>query len=642
MIWAFSDGTMMWGRIEAGAATAVQLATDGLRPDPGADMVTPRVGRLASRPTAVETGPETGMRILGIVANTHDSGIALVDDGVPEIVIEEERLNRVKKTRRFPEQALTAAFDERGLSIGAVDVVTTPWDVKRLRKTVASVLLKGFPASLNLLHQSAHRGQRNQIVFLNRYLADGLAAHFKSDTLPPIVNVGHHESHAAAFLVSPFEEAAVLVMDGYGDEHATSVFAGSGNRLERQWAMDIMNSLGLVYTFVTEFLGFRAFHDEGKVMGLAAYGTPAYAERFRKLVELTDDHRYRVDMSYFSYDRYGQLRPLRDRFLKVFGTPRAAGQPLTQVHRDIACGLQTMLEETVLHVVRGLERQFTTRNLVLSGGVALNCVANARILRETAFEHVWVPPGASDCGAPLGSALWHHHVTLGARRHFELTHAFYGRAASDDEIEAAFEAAGLAYRRLDDAALIEETARAIADGAVVGWFQGRFEMGPRALGNRSILADPRRADMKDIINVRIKHREEFRPFAPAILQEHASAFFEIDQPDPFMTIAPKVRTEKAGLIPAVVHADGTGRIQTVSHNANPRYYELIAAFYRLTGVPVLLNTSFNRQEPMVARASEAVSCYLRTDMDRVVIGNYVCTDRTAQAVALARAAHDRD
>lgn len=575
------------------------------------------------------------MRVLGLVANTHDAGLALLEDGVPEIVLEEERFNRQKKTKRFPRLALAHAFDERGVSIRDVDAIATPWDIGRLRKTVASVLLKGFPSSLNLLHQRAHQGQRNQIIFLNRYLSEGLREHFGTLPLPPIVNVGHHESHAAAYFVSPFEEAAVVVMDGYGDEHATSVYLGKGDRIERLWGMDVLNSLGLVYTFITQFLGFRAFHDEGKVMGLAAYGGRAYVDRFRKLVQLTSDGRYKVDMAYFSYDKFGQIQPFQEKFFAEFGAPRLPGEDITQRHRDIAFGLQTMLEECVIHIIRGLEAQVQTRNLVMVGGVALNCVSNARIIAETSFKRLWVPPSASDSGAPLGAALWHWHQTLGHRRTFELTHAYWGRMPSDSEMIRALDAAGVRHKRLPEGDLIARTARDIAAGKIVGWYQGRCEMGPRALGNRSILADPRRADMKDIINERIKQRESFRPFAPAVPVERAAEYFHLDQPDPFMTIAPRVREEKAGHIPAVVHADGTGRIQTVSHNTNPRYHKLITEFGRVTGVPVLLNTSFNRQEPVVARPEEAVSCFLRTGMDVLVLGDHYCTDRNPEAVERA-------
>ena len=577
------------------------------------------------------------MRILGLVACTHDSGLALVEDGVPRLVLEEERLNRDKHTKAFPRFALEVTFGDRLEGLEAVDVITTPWDVGKLRRSFAAAVLGRLPGSLSLIWERSHTPQDNEIVFLNFALRRKLGRLTRRPPRTPIVNVGHHDSHAASFFVSPFDEAAVLVMDGYGDDAATSIYTGQGNRLTRGWRAGMFNSLGMVYTFVTEYLGFGGFSDEGKVMALAACGGPSYVERFRDCVRLLPEGRYAVNMSYFSFDTYGQLKPFKRRFLDTFGPPRQRGAPLSDRHRDIAYALQAVTEEVVLHVVRELARTSSTRNLVLSGGVGLNCVANARILEETDFTRVWVPPCASDTGAPLGSALWHWHQSLGKPRGFELTHAFYGLEYSDTELQAALDSAGLVSERLAERDLLERVARDLAAGKIVGWMQGRFEMGPRALGNRSILADPRRAEIKDAINAKIKHREPFRPFAPAVLVERAAEYFHISQADPFMTIAPRVREDKKAVIPAAVHVDGTGRIQTVERSANPRYYGIIEAFGKLTGVPVLLNTSFNRQEPIVSTPAEAVSCYLRTGMDVLVIGNFYTTDRSPAA---ARRAED--
>jgi carbamoyltransferase len=292
----------------------------------------------------------------------------------------------------------------------------------------------------------------------------------------------------------------------------------------------------------------------------------------------------------------------------------------------------------MVHIARGLARAHPSRNLCVTGGVALNCVANARLLRDTDFDRVWVPPCASDTGAPLGSALWHHHQTLGGARTYRMTHAFLGLQYSDEAIERALDAAGMRYERMSEPELVVRVARDLADSKIVGWFQGRFEIGPRALGNRSILASPLRLEIKDIINARVKFREPFRPFAPAVIEERAAEVFEVAGPDPFMTLAPRVRREKMPAIPAVVHVDGTARLQTVGRDANPRFHRLIEAFAQLTGVPVLLNTSFNKQEPIVARPEEAVSCFLRTDMDVLVLGSFYSTDRKKDAVARARAA----
>ncbi|MGH8640198.1 MAG: carbamoyltransferase family protein [Burkholderiales bacterium] len=575
------------------------------------------------------------MRILGIVAKTHDSGVAFLRDGVPELVLEEERFNRDKKTKRFPRRGLSAGMEELGLGLQDIDVVTAPWDLGLLRRTFASLLLRRFPLSLSLSLPASHTSQKNDIVFLNHFLKRDLRKRLGASALPPIVNVPHHHSHAAMFFVSPFEEALVLVMDGYGDDCSSSAYVGRGNRLERLWSTGIMNSAGLVYTFVTEYLGFAGFGDEGKVMALAAYGGDTYVERFRDVIRPLPDGGYAVNMSYFSYDAFGQLRPFRSKFIAAFGPPRARGEPILDRHRDVAFALQTVTEEIVLHLVRGLLKKHQVRDLCLSGGVALNCVANAKILEHTDVRRLWVPPCASDTGAPLGSALWHYHQGLGYPRGFELKHAFYGRAYGEEEIVRALDAAGLCYRRMGEGQLLARVAGDLADGKIVGWFQGRFEMGPRALGNRSILADPRRAEMRDVLNAKVKNREPFRPFAPAVLIERAAEFFEIDQPDPFMTLAPRVRPENRHRIPAAMHVDGTGRIQTVERSSNPRYYGLIEAFGRLTGVPVLLNTSFNRTEPIVASPADAIACYLRTGMDVLVLGDFYTSDRPAAAAGYA-------
>ncbi len=570
------------------------------------------------------------MNVLGLVANTHDSGVALVRDGRVEFVLEEERFNRQKRTMAFPHRSISAALTGSSLSLADIDVLALPWNEQALRRNLASILLAGLPRSLNLLHQRAHPAQRNQIVFLSRSLERYFRRQYGAKVnVPPMVSVGHHDAHAAVFLVSPFEDALVLVMDGYGDDASSSAYVGRGNTLERVWHTSILNSLGLVYTIVTEFLGFDGFGDEGKVMALAAYGTNRLVERFREVVTQDDDGFYRVDMSYFSYDRYGQIRPLKQKFIDVFGQPRRKGEPMTEHHCDVARALQAVTEERIVALVRALLKRHPSRNVVLTGGVALNCVANARVLGETEIERLWVPPCASDTGAPLGAALWHTHVTMGLPRSFELTHPYLGLAYSDDDIVAALKDAGLSYERLSDADVVARTAQALADGAIVGWYQGRFEMGPRALGNRSILADPRHAHMRDVINSKIKKRESFRPFAPVVPAERAAEIFEITQPDPFMTLAPAVRKDKREVIPAAVHVDGTGRIQTIDAVANPRYHALISAFGRLTGVPVLINTSFNEQEPIVATPAEAVSCFMRTEMDVLVLGNFY-TRRTGK------------
>ena len=566
-------------------------------------------------------GAEQRVRVLGLVCNTHDSGVALVRDGLIEAVLEEERFNRVKRTKAFPDLALQSAIADFGLTLRDIDAIVTPWDEAKLRAFFGRTILRGLPASLNLLHARAHPAQRNQIIRLNHYLRRGLARHF-TGPLPPIINVGHHDAHAASFFVSPFEEALVLVMDGYGDDTSSSAYLGRGNRLERVWSTDALNSLGLVYTVVTGHLGFEGFGDEGKVMALAAYGSDALVDAFRDCIRLDADGGYTVRSDYFDYGRYGQIKPFKQKFIDAFGPARQPGTMLNDRDKDLARALQVVTEETILHVVRGLLRRYPSRNVVLTGGVALNCVANARVLAETGIERLWVPPCASDTGAPLGAALWHTHQTLGQPRAMELTHPYFGASYPDADIVAALEAAGLVGEKLAEPMLIARAADALARGSIIGWFQGRFEMGPRALGNRSILADARQAHVKDTLNSRIKRREWFRPFAPAVPLERAAEFFDIRQPDPFMTLAPNVRADKRALIPAAVHIDGTGRIQTVERAANPRYHAVLTAFGERTGVPVLINTSFNENEPVVATPGEAIDCFMRTKMDVLVIGDW--------------------
>lgn len=578
------------------------------------------------------------MNILGLVTKTHDTGVAILKDGLPTAIMEEERFNRDKHTQLFPTGALAAALATSDLKLEDIDVVTTPWNVRRLRSTFRSIVTAELPASLNLLKPSAHSTQNSGIVFLRQRLKQGIRRGLGVARVPDIVEVTHHDSHAAIFFVSPFDEAAVLVMDGYGDDAATSAYLGRGNRLERQWNADFFDSLGALYTSVTTYLGFKPF-EEGTVMALAACGGPTYRERFKPIVQLLEDGRFHLNRDYVSLPTHGLVRPFTAKFLETFGPPRRPDEPVTDRHRDIAFALQSVTEDAVLHIVRSMRSRTASRNLCISGGVALNCVANARILRDTDFERVWVPPCASDTGAPLGSTLYHWHQTLGQPRRMEMTHAFYGTAYSDDQIVEALRRAGLNYERLDDQTLFSRVAQDLAAKKVVGWFQGRFEMGPRALGNRSILSDPRDLAIKDILNARIKKREAFRPFAPAVLAERASEFFEISQPDPFMTMAPRVRPEKVPVIPAAVHVDGTGRIQTVDKTANPRFHAIISAFAEVTGVPVLLNTSFNRQEPVVASPDDAISCYLRTSMDVLALGNFYVVDRNPAATAKAEAAH---
>ncbi|MEM1370858.1 MAG: carbamoyltransferase N-terminal domain-containing protein, partial [Pseudomonadota bacterium] len=430
------------------------------------------------------------MKVLGIVAKTHDTGLALVEDGYPLLILEEERFNREKHTKAFPVKSLKAAFDNGEHDFDDVEVITVPWRQKALIKTFFQIVTGRMPQSLNLLRPAAHATQDSGIVNLWLRMQIYLRRHLMRRRLPPVVEVGHHESHAACFFVSPFDEAVVLVMDGYGDECATSAFMGRGNHLEVIRKLGFFDSLGMLYTCATNHLGFKTF-EEGTVMALAAMGEPSRVEEMRQLVHLDPDGGFTINRDFISYDTHGLIKPFTQKFIDTFGPQRERHEPIEQHHRDLAFAVQAITEETVLHLVNALAEKTDCRNLVITGGVGLNCVANGRVLRDTPFERVWVPPCASDTGAPLGSALYYTHHILGKPRVMEMTHASYGAAYGDAEIEGAINDLGLEFEKLGDDELFARVAEDLAAQRIVGWFQGRYEIGPRALGQRSILADPR-------------------------------------------------------------------------------------------------------------------------------------------------------
>jgi carbamoyltransferase len=436
-----------------------------------------------------------------------------------------------------------------------------------------------------------------------------------------LFNVGHHQAHAAsAFFASPFDDAAVLTLDRGGDFLSTTLNHGQGHRLRTLAEVRNPDSLGEIYSALTWYLGFHPNSDEGKVMGLAPYGTDRLAPGFRDLLTLTRDGRFRVNLNWFAYHR--EAGWLSRRFLERYGPPRVPESDLSERHEDLAFAVQDLVEEAGLHVTRALHRLTGSRNLCLAGGVALNSVMNARLLRETEFEHLFIQPAASDAGNALGAALWVWHQVLGRERTWSMDHAFWGPEWPDAAYKDVLAARKLPLREVGDPPA--EAARLLAEGKIVGWVQGRAEVGPRALGGRSILADPRRAEMKDIVNSQVKHREGFRPFAPSVLHEKGPEYFEGYYPNPFMLLVLPILEGKREVIPAVTHVDGTGRLQSVIRESNPLYALLIEEFERLTGVPVVLNTSFNlRGEPIVHRPEEALNDFLNTGMDALFLGPYL-------------------
>ena len=578
------------------------------------------------------------MNILGINAYHGNASAAVVCDGRLVAAVEEERFNRIKYAAGFPAQAIRYCLKEAGLKLEEIDHVAVP------RNPYARLGTKLFYA---LRMPSFARGRAKVLAkFIG--VREALAAAFDSD--PKTIaaqfhRIEHHQAHlASAFFVSPFERAALLSADGLGDFASTMWGCGRGNRMEIADAIAFPHSLGLYYTAVTQYLGFLKFGDEYKVMGLAAYGEPERLEAFRDIVRFDTNgngNGFRLGLEYFVHHRTGPEmswaeadktptlgKLFSEEMSRRLGAARSLEEPLEQRHRNLAASLQARLEEVYLGMLGKLAKATGLKSICLAGGVAFNCVANGKIFESTPFERVYVQPAAGDAGLAVGAAYYVWHQKLGKPRSFVMDHAYWGPGFSAAEIRAAIEASGMereGYRvaELPERELAGRAAAIIADGKILGWFQGRAEWGPRALGNRSIVADPRRADMKDILNRRIKHREIFRPFAPSILAEATGEWFAKSHPSPFMTLAYAVRPEKRGLIPAPTHVDGTGRLQTVTREANPRYHALISAFRDLTGVPVVLNTSFNDNEPIVCRPEEAIDCFLRTKMDALVLGDFL-------------------
>ena len=438
-----------------------------------------------------------------------------------------------------------------------------------------------------------------------------------------IEHVGHHDAHAAsAFFPSPFDQAAVLTLDRGGDFLSTTLQVGAGSHLTRLAQVRNPDSLGEVYSALTWYLGFEPNADEGKTMGLAPYGRDKLVPELTDLVQRTPDGLFRVNLAWFTYHREGGW--LSRQFLERFGPPRTPESIITSQHEDLAFAVQELLEETALHVARTFRRRSDLTDLCLAGGVALNSVMNSRLLREAGFERIFIQPAASDAGNALGAALWVWHQRLGRPRSDAMRHAFYGAAWTEQDQAAALADEGLKVRTVADPA--EEAARLLADGQIVGWFQGRAEVGPRALGARSILADPRRVETKYVVNARVKRGERFRPFAPSVLDEHGPEFFDGYAPNPFMLLVQPVRATRRAQIPAVTHVDGTARLQSVTATEHPLYHRLISRFAAHTGVPVVLNTSFNlRGEPIVHRPPEAVADFLASDMDALFLGSLLAT-----------------
>jgi carbamoyltransferase len=580
--------------------------------------------------------------ILGLNSFHADASAVLLRDGELVAAVAEERLNRVKHFAGFPARAVKEVLDLAGIGLADVDHLAINKDDKANLLSKLGFALTNLGRITRMVKQRLE--YRAKAHDAPRLICEALGLAPEAFRAR-VHNVEHHLCHVAStFLVSGFERSAVLSIDGFGDFVSTMTALGEGTDIKVLDRVLFPHSLGILYTMVCQFIGYDKYGDEGKVMGLAPYGEPVYEEFFDRVVRARPKGRFELNLDYFLHHREGvdysfdeagnpTVAPLfSEAMVKEFGPPRVRYAELTKRDRDLAASLQKCFEKVYLHIINFLYEQTRCDDLCLAGGVALNSVANGMIFDRTPFRHIYTQPAAGDDGTALGAAYYVHHHVLGRPRAFVMDHAYTARAFSDADIRRTIDAAsGIDARRLEDDELLRRTAQAIARGEVVGWFQGKSEWGPRALGNRSIVAHPGLPDMKDTLNARIKHREPFRPFAPSILEERLGDYFENTHPSPFMMLVYKTRPEVRASICAVNHVDDTGRVQSVSRSQNPRYYALIEAFQRETGLPVVLNTSFNENEPIVNTPGQALDCFLRTKMDLLVMGNWMVRRATNPA-----------
>jgi carbamoyltransferase len=588
------------------------------------------------------------MNILGVSCYYHDAAAALLQNGQLIAAAEEERFSRIKHDSSFPRNAIRFCLDAGELCGGDLDYVVFFEKPFRKLDRILTTVLQTYPRSSKVFRESMIGWVLDKL-----WIAGTLQSELDVDRKKVLFSE-HHLSHAAsAFLCSPFEEAAILTVDGVGEWVTTGCGVGQGSQIRLTKQVEFPHSLGLLYSTFTAFLGFEVNEGEYKVMGLAPYGHPRYVDKVWKLVQQNSDGSFALDMDYFCF-HHSTDRMFNGRFTELFGESRPPGMPfftessgypkyfgepsancsemcrLNQRFADIAASVQKVTEELLVGLARNVCRDTGLKKLCIAGGVGLNSVANSRILRETDFEEIFIQPAAGDGGGALGAALWANNALLGKPRTFCMEHAYWGQEFSPDEISTFLKNGGIAHRRIDNQdELLDEVVNRLDQGNVVGWFQGRFEWGPRALGNRSILADPRNPAMKDVVNRKIKFREPYRPFAPSVLAERAECYFDLPEatrhyPARYMQYVVPTRECQRETLPAVTHVDGTARMQTLFREQNPRYYALVERFGRATGVPVVLNTSFNlKGEPIVNTPGEALNTFFRSEMDCLVLGDFL-------------------
>ncbi len=570
------------------------------------------------------------MYILGVNAYHGDSAACLIKDGKIVNAIEEERIRRIKHWAGLPSAAIKFCLKDAGISISDLDYITIG------RYPYAHFFRKVFSSLKKLTKQGFIKDRLSNIQKVSSLkfeIAKELGVS-EREIGAKIIHVEHHKSHmASAFFASPFEESAVLSIDGFGDFSSTMLGVGRGNNLKILDSVTYPHSIGVFYTAFTQFLGFPFYGDEYKVMGLAPYGEPRFVNKLKDILILKKNGLFELNLDYFIHDKQGVSmlwnngmpsiwRLYSDKLIKEFGIPREKDEILSQYHKDIAASVQKHCENAIFNLLNNLQKKTGLKNVCIAGGIAQNSVANGKILENTDFKRVYIPSAGHDAGVSMGSALWVYNKKSHNSKREYIRSSYLGAHYSDEYIESLIKEKGLNYVKYSsDDETIEYTSSMLMNGAVIGWFQGRTEFGPRALGNRSVLVHPGRLDAKDLINSKIKRRESFRPFAPSILREYVGEYFEQEDDVFFMEKVFRIRYEKRALLPAVTHVDGTGRLQTVHKDISPKYYMLIDKFREKTGLPILLNTSFNENEPIVNHPSEAIDCFLRTEMDAVVLGN---------------------
>jgi len=571
------------------------------------------------------------MIILGINAYHGDSSACLVENGNILCAIEEERINRIKHWAGFPGESIKWCLEYSGINIEEIDYIAVSRNPsarifkKLLRLIQKRPNIKFFKDRFKNLKKI--QDLKTQTCQLFNISKDSIKAE--------LINVEHHSSHiASSYMISDMNSASCISVDGFGD--FVSVMRGEceGREFNILDTVDYPHSLGIFYTALTQFLGFKNYGNEYKVMGLSAYGNAKYNSELRDIVKLKDNGLFELDNSFFLHDSKGVEMTWNDgspnignlysdKLSELLGKPRSENDNIQQLHKDLACSVQCIYEETLFHMLDDLYIKYRNDNLCLAGGCAQNSLANGKILKKTGFKNLFIPPSAHDGGTSIGAALWTWNKYSGNNPINTNKSPYLGQKFDNSEIEEVLNQNSLKYIHHEDSQLIKQVAKYLSDGLIIGWFQGRSEWGPRALGNRSIICDPSFPGMKEIINSKIKRRESFRPFAPSILLEHVDEWFESIDPVPYMEMVYTIKKEKKDIVPAITHIDGTGRLQTVSMDLNEKYYNLISEFYRLKGIPMILNTSFNENEPIVNNPQQAIDCFLRTDMDLLVIENYL-------------------